>query len=94
MTAKTAKLGDQVEAKVDSRINNGNDKAVAFVTSVSENEDGDQRVTLRVLMDTGADIRLTNVELLPASKADKVEDDEVKAKAEGTRRVAFWPSSK
>lgn len=86
---KTPSMGRVVLAIVDPRINNGEDEAVGIITRVLDSENGDEnRVNLRVLLDTGADQRLSNVLLLD-ERPDSDEDlpDDVKS----TRRVAFWP---
>jgi hypothetical protein len=87
------KLGQMVHTKIDSRQNNGHDIAPAFVTSIATNtDDGDNetRVNLRVLLDTGADKRLSNVLVLakqPAEDSDAVDED-----VAGVQRVA-WTST-
>lgn len=74
-------LGRIVHAVVDPRINNDDDVAMAFITRV-RNVDGEDRVNLRVLLDTGADIRLTNVKVFDS----RPDSDETEG-----QRVAFWP---
>lgn len=85
-------MGMVVYAVVDPRINNGEDVAPAIITRVRETEgegEGNERVNLRVLLDTGADLRLTNVAL--SDERPDEDDDSVGKTVEGTQRVAYWP---
>lgn len=84
-----ASKGRIVLAVVDPRINNGDDEAVALITKTLETENSDeQRVNLRVLLDTGADQRLSNVLLLDSRPED---DEDLPEDIKTTRRIAFWP---
>lgn len=82
-----AKLGQLVHTKVDPRKNNGDDVAMAFVTKIKEDDDANEVfVNLRVLLDTGADLRVSNVKVL-AKRPE--EDAEVDSDVSGVQRVAW-----
>lgn len=82
-------MGMVVYAVVDPRINNGEDVAPALITRVKGGEDEEQRVNLRVLLDTGADLRLSNVKL--CDERPETNEENVGKTVEGTQRVAYWP---
>jgi hypothetical protein len=86
--SKQASLGNLVHTTVDPRVNNGDDVAMAFVTRVKDIS-GEQRLNLRVILDTGADIRLTNVELLRSQPTKK--DENVDRDAADVQHVAWLP---
>jgi hypothetical protein len=96
--SKKATMGDVVHAVVDPRMNNGEDVAPAIVTRVKEveyvsranKEVDEQYVNLRVLLDTGADQRFTNVQLFDNRPSE--DDEDVPLTVEGVQRVAFWPT--
>lgn len=77
-------VGRQLHALVDPRINGGHDVAPAIVTSVheveGEDEKTEERANLRVFLDTGADLRYSDVVVF-----DK------RPKKAPSGRVAFWP---
>lgn len=81
-------VGRIVHTLVDPRVNNGEDVAAALVTKVRKVDD-DERVNLRVFLDTGADLRLTNVEM--RDKRPDENEEGVDTTVEGVQRVAFWP---
>lgn len=77
-------VGDRVSVLVDPRINNSETIAAGIVTkAVSQPGDHDVRVNVRVFLDTGDDLRLTNVMLLE-SKPDLL--------GAHNGNLAFWPS--
>lgn len=80
-------IGDVVYAVVDPRMNNGDDVAAAMITKVKDGEDKQVLANLRVFLDTGADQRLTNVQVY--DKRPKAEADDVPMTVEGVQRVAF-----
>lgn len=82
-------LGDTVHTVVDPRMNNGEDVAPAIVTKVTE-VDGEERLNLRVLLDTGADQRFTNVQLV--DDRPSAGDEDTPRTVEGVQRVAFLPT--
>lgn len=79
-------VGRFVQTLVDPRVNNGEEVAAALVTKVKKVDDED-RVNLRVFLDTGADLRLTNVEMRDKRPDEK--DEDVDTTVEGVQRVAF-----
>jgi hypothetical protein len=87
--SKKVTMGDVVHTVVDPRMNNGDDVAMAFVTRVNDVE-GESRLNLRVLLDTGADQRFTNVQLF--DKRPSEDDEDTPRTVEGVQRVAFWPT--
>jgi hypothetical protein len=82
-------LSDIVHTVVDPRVNNGEDVAMAFVTRVNEVA-GEERLNLRVLLDTGADLRFSNVRF--TNKRPTEDDEDTPRTVEGVQRVAFWPT--
>lgn len=83
------KLGQMVHTKVDPRSNNGTDVAMAFVTKVSSEEDSREVfANLRVLLDTGADLKVNEVKVI-AKRPE--EDADVDTDVSGVQRVA-WTS--
>jgi hypothetical protein len=83
-------LGQPVLTKVDPRANNGEDVAPALITRV-KGEGDDQSVNLRVFLDTGADLRVTDVKF--ATKQPDNTDNDVNRDASGVQRAA-WPVKK
>jgi len=78
------KRGTQVEVRVPPHQNNGDDVAMGFVTKVV-GEDENQTVNVRALLDTGMDLRLTNIKLV-----DSKDDVEEEARDYDAPKVA-WP---
>lgn len=77
-----------VHTKVDPRLNGGADVAAALVTRIKSAEDDNEvRVNLRVFLDTGADLRLTNV--LVRAEAPDDDADNIDTDVSGTQRVAW-----
>lgn len=84
-----ASVGRLVHVVVDPRQNNGEDVAAALITKVHESDGDEQRVNLRVFLDTGADLRWSNVPLV--SSRPNEDDEEGVDKSANSRRVAFTP---
>jgi hypothetical protein len=91
MALKKASISTPVVVNVDPRINNGIRHATGFVTQVhGSDEDDDQRVNVRVFLDTGENLRLANLLFTTAAAAKKA-DDEENANAAGVQQVC-WPA--
>lgn len=87
--SKKVTMGDMVHTVVDPRMNNGEDVAPAIITRVNK-VDGEERLNLRVLLDTGADQRFSNVQFTTTRPSE--DDEDVAMTVEGVQRVAFWPT--
>lgn len=81
-------VGKDVLAVVDPRMNNGEDVAAAKITKVTEVEDGETTVNLRVFLDTGADHRYTGVKVHDKRPSEDGKD----LPFDNANRVAFWPA--
>lgn len=86
---KNVQIGTHLLTSVDPRMNRGLNVAAALVTRVHENEE--DGLNLRVFLDTGADLRHTNIKLVDSAPED--DDSDVEKDVSGTPQVAWFPRS-
>ena len=82
-----ARIGSDVQVRVDPRQNKGLNVAAGVVTRVNDSDP--ETVNVRVFLDTGMDLRFSEVELM--TKEPDLDDNDVSRDVSGTQQVAWIP---